>query len=200
MPKTTYSTKGRPQAQTVIRRPEAVDTFYSSKTSPKTWAEISEGTVNQRSRQRDLSHFGRIEETEAGEVAVDECEGCAKKELACKVYTEAARAQYHIGGSGQGCSRCRWSGGGCSHQRDADAARGGVKRKRTLADADAEIAALREELAAVKQESDELKTSLALYQEQCEGFDGFGSDGSDVEGENITIASRPKSTISYTSR
>ncbi|KAK4957050.1 hypothetical protein LTR10_005006 [Elasticomyces elasticus] len=182
MPKTAYSNKGKPQPQTVIRRPEAVDTYYSSKTTAEAWAELERGATSQRSRQRELSHIGRIEETDSGEAAAERCEQCAKKELQCKVYTEAGRERYHVKRSGYSCSRFR-----------------GVKRRRTMADADAEIAVLKREKIELEDTVAELKASLELYQEQGEGFDGF-NDSDAASDEDVIVVSRPKSTISYTSR
>ncbi|KAK3659105.1 hypothetical protein LTR56_001542 [Elasticomyces elasticus] len=199
MPKTADSNKGKPQPHTVIRRPQAVDTFYSSKTTPEAWQELERGATS-CSRQRELSHIGRIEETESGDAVEEKCEQCVQKELQCKVYTEAGRERFHVKRLGYRCSRYRWHGGGCSHKRDADAALGGVKR-RTMADADAEIAVLKGEKSELEEAVVELRTSLALYQEQGGGFDGFGSDGSvEAADEEVIVVSRPKSTISYTSR
>lgn len=60
------------------------------------------------------SHVGRIEETDAGVVAPKACKRCAKGELRCIVYTDAARQRDHPVKIGSSCSCCRRLGKTCT--------------------------------------------------------------------------------------
>ncbi|KAK6395528.1 hypothetical protein LTR65_010546 [Meristemomyces frigidus] len=84
----------RRQGQTELRRPEATEAYYSTN------AEKFAGAPDER--KRILSYVGRINETDNGVATA--CERCGKENLACRAYTKAGRAKYHVIGVGYSCA------------------------------------------------------------------------------------------------
>lgn len=133
--------------------------YYSDTTSEAAWPGVD------AKRQRTLSHIGRIEETVAGVIAASRCERCEQERYDdCTVYTDAARAKYFSKRVGYGCSRCRYGGRSCTFQQEAAATAPSLKKRRTMADAEKEIAEL-------KRENADLKAKMAFFEEEFTGFD-----------------------------
>ena len=100
---------GRPLgSKVVLRRPEAVDRYYSK---AKECRDDAAWLIGAPDRKQKLTHIGRIEETDAGTARSPACAPCIKRGATCRVYTAAAEILYAgriRKDNRQVCARCRF--------------------------------------------------------------------------------------------
>ena len=107
-PQDVQGTNRERGGKALLRRPTALGKPWSR--TEAQWAEYSVG------RKKQLSHIGRIYETEEGERADPACKQCAEQgEDVCMVYTSAAREKHHPNQDrGLKCARCSYFDIPCS--------------------------------------------------------------------------------------
>ncbi|KAK5717978.1 hypothetical protein LTR15_008821 [Elasticomyces elasticus] len=167
---TASSRAGKKQKQSPpLRRPAAVDQYYSNKCTEDSWSLIKD------KRKLDLTHVGRIEETEAGENASQACERCHTKQRPCRVYHEKARASYHVGDVGYSCAHCRFDCKPCSfsamHKKPANKTKDTLKMENEAMKDD--IASLKKHNRVLEKKNVELKALIADYESREKEFGGF---------------------------
>jgi len=127
------------------------------------------------SRQKIMSHVGRIHETDDGQLAESACDFCEEHGLEdCSVYTPATRASFFSSNEGYGCGRCRKLGQACSLQQQHQHA---PKRRKTVASLEAIIDQQDMVIARLKRRLASARAQLQQQQHQQEEeseFEGFG--------------------------
>ncbi|KAK3631023.1 hypothetical protein LTR56_015977 [Elasticomyces elasticus] len=164
------SQAGKKQKQSPsVRRPAAVDQYYSNKCTEDSWSLIED------KRKLDLTHVGRIEETEAGVTASQACERCNTKERPCRVYHEKSRATYHVEGVGYSCAHCRFDCKPCSfsaiHKKPANKTKDTLKMENGAMKDD--IASLKKRNRVLEKKNAELSALVADYERREGEFGGF---------------------------
>ncbi|KAK5691117.1 hypothetical protein LTR97_011769 [Elasticomyces elasticus] len=133
-----------------------MDEYYSNKCTEDSWISLED------KRKLDLTHVGRIEETEAGVNASQACERCHTKERTCRVYHEKARANYHVGDVGYSCAHCRF---------DSNKTKDTLKMENEAMKDD--MASLKKHNRVLEKKNVELKAVIADYESREKEFGGF---------------------------
>ncbi|KAK3651248.1 hypothetical protein LTR56_002106 [Elasticomyces elasticus] len=167
---TASSRAGKKQKQSPpLRRPAAVDEYYSNKCTEDSWGSLED------KRKLDLTHVGRIEETEVGVNASQACERCHTKERTCRIYHEKARASYHVGDVGYSCAHCRFDCKPCSfsamHKKPANKTKDTLKVENEAMKND--IALLKKHNRVLEKKNAELSALVADYERREGEFGGF---------------------------
>ncbi|KAK5701344.1 hypothetical protein LTR17_022674 [Elasticomyces elasticus] len=164
------SRAGKKQKQSPpLRRLAAVDKYYTNKCTENNWSSLED------KRKFDLTHVGRIEETEAGVDASQACDRCHTKQRTCKVYHEKSRAMYHVGDVGYSCAHCRFDCKPCSlsamHKKPANKTKDTLKVENEAVKND--IALLKRHNRVLEKKNAELSVLVADYEKREGEFGGF---------------------------